>query len=78
MELYKEILAKVLEQEELEIRFPNLQLNAKEIVEMQCYQTLETIKAIIKDDDLSDFACIEKIVCALEQMGTSGGNRHDF
>ena len=36
MELSKEILAYYLAQENAQILFPNLQLNAKEIVEIVC------------------------------------------
>ena len=48
MELYKEILAKVLATKEVKITFPDLQMDAKEIVEMQCYQALQKIKAVEK------------------------------
>ena len=81
MELYKEILAKILEDHEVRITFPNLTINAAEIVEGACYKALYTIKAIIEDDSLSDPECfqkIEEIVCLLEFMGSDGGNRHDF
>ena len=78
MELYKEILARVLEKEALHVTFPNLELNAKEIVELQCYQALQRIKAIIEDDNLSDCACVEEIVRVFECIGSDGGNRHDF
>lgn len=81
MELYKEILAHYLSRENTQVVFPNLHLNAKEIVELQCYQSLRKIKAIIEDDTLTDDACfsrIEEIVCILEEIGSSGGNRHDF
>ena len=39
MELYKEILAKALEKEELHILFPQLQINAAQIVELECYSS---------------------------------------
>ena len=81
MELYKEILAKVLEQEEVQITFPNLKVDAADIVEGKCYQALREIKAIIEDDSLTDSECflkIEAIVCLLEELGSDGGNRHDF
>ena len=78
MELYQEVLAKMLSQEEIHITFPNLQLNANEMIETQCYFALQKIKAIIQNDDLSDFECIEEIVCLLEKLGSNGGNRHDF
>ena len=78
MELYKEILAKVIQEEKVEIIFPDLQLTAAEIVELKSYEALETIKAIIQDDKLSDFMCVEKIVYLLETLGSEGGFRHDF
>lgn len=81
MELYKEILTHYLTSQTIQITFPDLQLNAKEIVEMQCYQALNQIKAIIQNGDLSDEECfmkIEEIICALEAVGSSGGVRHDF
>lgn len=56
-------------------------MNAKEIVEMECYKALQKIKAIIEDDSLEDTECfmkIEKIVCLFEQIGSNGGSRHDF
>ena len=40
MELYKEILAKVIEQQKIAVTFPDLQMSASEIVEMQCYSRL--------------------------------------
>lgn len=81
MELYKEILAHALAYEELQINIPALQLNATQIVEMECYKALQKIKAIIEDDSLEDRECfmkIEEIVHAFEEIGSTGGTRHDF
>ena len=78
MELYKDVLAKMLSQEELHVTFPNLQLNTNEIIETQSYLALQKIQTIIQNDDLSDFECIEEIVCLFEKLGSNGGNRHDF
>lgn len=81
MDLYKEILINVLQNEDIHITFPNLQVSAKEIVEMECYRALQKIKAIIEDDRLADETCferIEAIVCLFELMGSGGGSRHDF
>ena len=81
MELYKEILAHALSQQRAEIVFSNLHMDAAQIVELECYKALQKIKAIIEDDSLEDDTCfkkIEEIVCAFEQMGSSGGGRHDF
>lgn len=54
MDLYKEILAAVLEKENIEISFPSLKMNAKEIMELECYKALQKIKAVIEDDSLED------------------------
>lgn len=81
MELYSEILAHYLSTQNAQVLFPQLALSAKEIVQMQCYQTLKKIKEIIEDDTLDDAVCferIEQIVCALEEIGSGGGIRHDF
>jgi len=81
MELCVEILAHLLAQENAKIIFSELELNAAEIVELQCYQTLCRIQKIVRDDTLEDPECferIEQIICAFEAMGSDGGNRHDF
>ncbi len=81
MELYKEILANILRKEEIQISFPNLKLDAAQIIEFECYKALKTIKAIIEDDSLEDKECfmkIEEIVCTFEAIGSDGGSRHDF
>lgn len=58
--------------------FPNLKMNIAEMVETECYKTLQKIKNIIEDDTISDFDCIEEIVRVFETIGSNGGNRHDF
>lgn len=81
MELHKEILAQILSQQNVQIIFPDLQLDAAKIVELECYKALQKIKAVIEDDSLEDESCfrkIEEIVCIFEEMGSSGGGRHDF
>ncbi len=81
MELYKEILSQYLSQEQAQIIFPDLHLSAKEIVQLQCYQALQKIKDILHDDTLEDQECfmkIEEIICTFEELGSNGGNRHDF
>jgi len=78
MELYQAILAKLLYQEEAHVTFPNLQLDANEMIKEQCYIALQKIHAIIQNDSMNDFECIEEIVRVFEQLGSDGGNRHDF
>lgn len=81
MELYRDLLIKLLENEEIKIEFPNLNVSPSELIEMRCYNALKEIKAIIEDDSCIDEECfmkIEKIVCLLEDLGSDGGSRHDF
>ena len=75
MELFEEILL-----QEMKHRI-DFSFDPTAIVNSICYQTLQKIKAIIEDDSLDDPECfmkIEQIVCAFEEIGSSGGNRHDF
>ena len=81
MELNIEILAHYLAQENAQIIFPDLKLNATEIVELQCYQILHRIREILRNDTLDDKECferIERIICEFEAIGCDAGNRHDF
>ncbi len=81
MELYKEILVEVLSRERAEVRFPGLEMDAEKMVETVCYRALCRIRDIIRDDSLSDKECfhkIEEIICTLEELGSDGGDRHDF
>lgn len=81
MELYKEILSKVLENEKIEICFPNLKIDATSIVELECYKALDKIKAVISDDSLEDYECfakIEEIIRVFESLKSSCNLRHDF
>lgn len=81
MELHKEILAQILSQQNAEILFPDLHMDAMQIVELASYKALQKIKAVIEDDSLEDESCfkkIEEIVRIFEELGSSGGNRHDF
>ncbi len=81
MDLYKEIIVRVLEKENVNVTFPNLKMSMEEIVEVECYKALQKIKAIIEDDSLEDNECfmkIEEIVCLFEDLGSDGGIRHDY
>lgn len=81
MELYKEILAHALMCGEIQVTFSGQESDIAQMTEDKCYKTLQKIKAIIEDDSLNDKECfmkIEEIVCVLEEIGSNGGNRHDF
>ena len=81
MELLRDILIQALQFGEIKASFEEGNLDIAQIVEGKCYQALNKIKAVIEDDSLEDDACfmkIEEIICALEEIGSSGGIRHDF
>lgn len=81
MELYKEILAHALTHGQVQVTFSGENADVAEIVEGTCYKALQRIKTIIEDDRLTDKECfmkIEKVVCIFEEIGSNGGNRHDF
>ena len=83
MELYEEIILNVLRSQKtvIDVSFPGLALNSKEIVELAAYRALSQIQKILKDDSLTDEACfykIEEIVRVLERLGSDCGGRHDF
>ena len=81
MVLWQEILAYLLSREQAQITFPNITINPAEMVEGVCYQALQDIKEILKNDELEDSECflkIEEIICTLETLGIFCGTRHDF
>lgn len=82
MELYREILTQALAQEKTIVLFPDLRSPDLDVlINNVCYTSLLRIRDIIRDDRFSDEACyqkIEEIICELEQIGSSGGFRHDF
>ena len=81
MDLYKEILINVLQSEKSEVTFPNLGIDAEEIIKNKCYETILKIKEILENDKYDDKECymkIEAIVCAFEDGGIGIGARHDW
>ena len=81
MELFKEIFVQALISGDVEVVFKGQDSTVTEVIEGQCYQALEKIKAIIQDGNLDDPECfqkIEAIVGTLEEIGSNGGSRHDF
>lgn len=81
MKLFYEILVKAIEEEKMEVIFPNIKTDPHIIVEMECYEILKQIQNIIKDDTLNDEECfmkIEKIICLFEDININTGIRHDF
>ena len=83
MELYEEIILHALRNERaiISVSFPDMKLNAQELVGAASYGALIGIQHILKDDTLNDEECfykIEEIVRIFENMGSGCCNRHDF
>ncbi len=78
MELYKELLINILMKYEIELSFKDCSFDIEKFTQNECYILLDKIKAIIRDDSLTDFDCVEKIVCLFEESNINAGNRHDF
>lgn len=77
LELYKEMLCKELGKLFLET-VTNMEIGFEEIANAKANQTLQKIKAVLEDDSLDDFMCVEAIVLVFESAGISVGYRHDF
>ncbi len=81
MELWQDILLNALASGNIHTAFAANTVSPADIVEQRCYQVLQRIKDILDDDRLDDPECfqrIEEIVLAFEEIGSSGGIRHDF
>ena len=80
MELYQELLIQLLSREHIQVTFTNLRISANDLIEATAYQALCKIKRILEDESLEDHDCflkIEEIVHLFENLGSSGGSRHD-
>jgi len=73
MELIYDMVA-----ETIKTAVENMNIDYTDIMSLKSMQALEKIKAVIENDSLSDFECIERIVKIFEQIGSNAGNRHDF
>ena len=81
MKMYEQILVKALENETVQVVFPNVKLNPTEIVQLNCYQAIEKIRDVLQNEDLEDVDCfmrIEEIMNTLEDLGVDVDGRHDF
>ena len=81
MDLYAQIVCRLLESGRARIRVSGLPKDASGLVEGECLAALKKIQAVIRDDSLTDEDCferIEQIVCELEARGIDCGGRHDF
>ena len=81
MELYADMLDKILKETNGKTTFGRIKVNADKIIKSRLYQVLKEIKEILEDYELEDEDCfhrIEVIVHAYEKVGSGCGVRHDF
>ena len=81
MELYRDMLCRILESEEYEIILPKWKMSVDEMMELKCYQALNEINKFLEDESLDDSDCferIEKIIAVFEKLGSGINERHDF
>ena len=78
MELFKEVLVKILARDGILSSPQDLDIIAVEAIEGECCRALRQIKALVEDKSLSDFECIEEIVGVFESVGSACMFRHDW
>ena len=81
MQLYADMLEKVLKEGNGRFIIPGFKINADRIIKTRCYKALREIKKVLEYYTLEDEDCfkrIEEIVCIYENIGSGGGTRHDF
>lgn len=75
------LLSRALEDERIEVRFPELRVSAGRLAEERCFSVLKGIKAALEDPGLDDEGCFQRtdnIMRAFEAAGVPIGYRHDF
>lgn len=78
MELWQEMVRQMALNGEITFQLSG---EVVQILESKCYSALNQIRDLIRDEALTDEVCfqkIEAIVCAMEELGSNGGCRHDF
>lgn len=72
LEAYKSIILKFIGENDEEISQSNLNINASEIVEGECYKALTKIKALLESPFLSSIeqvVAIDRIISYCEDIG---------
>ena len=76
MDLYKELLLKILEGERVEVTFPNLKINPEYIIQIECYTAVVAISAIVANNAMNDkekIKEIKKTIASLKNYGLNIG-----
>lgn len=59
-------------------KIEDFDIDASQIADSTATQALSEIQKVIQNEDYSDFAAIEKIICIFEKYHIDSGCRHDF
>ena len=71
VELYKEIMIKILERERCVVDFPQMRMDMGNMIGGACYKSLLKIKEVIRRETLSDFEIVEEIIRIVEDTGVA-------
>ena len=81
-ELYLQVFREMLSKQDIRVTFPTLEgMDINKLMDSIYYRALNRIKGYIQDDSLSDpefFHTTAPVIYTLEDLGSSGGGRHDF
>ena len=81
MNIDKDIKLELLKSEIADIvisKIGKLDIDADKIADTVAISMLQEILSVIKDDTLSDFDMVDRIVTVFENKNISTGNCHDF
>ncbi len=62
----------------IKCRMEDFEIDADKIADTTATLALGEIQKVIKDESLSDFDAVEKIVCIFEKYHIDAGSSHDF
>ena len=62
----------------IDCRIKDFEIDASRIADTTAITVLSEIQNVIKEENISDFDAIEKIVCIFEKYNIDAGCRHDF
>lgn len=78
LELFQKQLIDFLKVTDIETKLEKLCNIIPEIVNNEYYVALQKIKTIIENDSLSDYKCVQEIVCVFQNIGIDIENRKNF
>ena len=62
----------------IDCRINDFEIDASKIADTTAITILSEIQEVVKDENISDFDAVERIVCIFEKYNIDAGFRHDF